>query len=74
MRINNSGQGSGLLLVSLLIVSLIVAYLSVKQMGAFGYGTPEKAQEQQEETVKQAQDMVDSLNERMMQNMGAGEQ
>ncbi len=57
---------SGLLLILLLLAALLVLFLSVKQMDAFGFGG--KGQIEDAETsdaVQQARDAVDAVNQRL---------
>lgn len=60
---NNNGKGTGLTLLIILIIALLIAFLSVKNMGPLDIGgsTPQ----QNEDYIQQAQDAVDALNEKM---------
>ena len=64
---NNKGRGSGLLLLSLLLAAVLVAWLAVQNMSSLGSGKTEESQ--QEQYVDQAQDAVDALNQRMGQSV-----
>ena len=64
---NNKGRGSGLALLLILIVALLVAWLMVKQMGSLGMGGT--TDPTQEVYVEDAQDAVDSLNDKMQQDL-----
>lgn len=56
----NKGKASGLVSILILIVAIIVAYLAVTQMGAFGFGKKQETQiEQTQDPVRQAQNIWD---------------
>lgn len=60
MKQNNSGRGTGLVLI--LIAALIIAYLAVTQIKSLrSYNTSES---QGTDLVQQAQDAVDAINNR----------
>ena len=61
---NNKGIGSGIAIIIILIVALLIAFLAMKNMGGFGFGS-KRGQIQQENMVEQAQDAVDAINNRM---------
>jgi predicted metalloprotease len=62
---DNGGRGSGMALLLLLIVALIVAWLAVVNMKNLGVGGsgPQEQIEQNDNTVDEAQNAVDALNE-----------
>ena len=70
---NNKGIGSGLAIIIILIVALLIAFLAMKNMGSFCFGS-KPGQPQQENVVEQAQDAVDAINNRLQQQYSAIEQ
>ena len=66
MKRNNSGRTTGFTLLLALVVALLVAWLTVTQLGAI-MRRPQNggAVQPTEDLVQQAQDAVDALNERM---------
>ena len=65
---NNKGKGSGLVLIILLLVTLLIGYLAMTQMGSLGFGKPSMQQEQtQQNVIEQAQNAVDAINNRLEQ-------
>ena len=62
---NNKGKASGLALILMLIVALLVAYLAVTQRSSLGFGN--SAPTQQENYVRQAQSLVDQINQAQQQ-------
>ena len=62
---NNKGKGSGLLLICLLVVTLIVAWLVVTQMGSLGFRKKDMQQGKvdQMDPAQQAQNVVDMINQ-----------
>ena len=63
---NHKGRGSGLTFIILLIVALLVAYLTVSNLSSLGVGGSSAEQSQaQQDLVKQAQDAVDAVNQRI---------
>lgn len=62
---NNKGKGSGLALVTILVVALIIAFLVIKNMGSMGPGKETAAQ--QENVIQQAQSVVDQINQAQQQ-------
>ena len=69
MKHHNSGRASGLALVLILIVALVVAWLTVTQLGTIRRPQDSGAVQPTEDLVHQAQDAVDTLNERMGQSI-----
>ena len=67
MRRNDSSRGTGLALALVLIVALAVAWLAITQMGSLRKSEDSAAKST--DLVQQAQDAVDSLNERMGQSI-----
>lgn len=65
---NNKGRGSGLMILSLLVVAILIAWLVVQNMSSLGSGKSEESR--QEQYVDQAQDVVDTLNQRMDESLG----
>ena len=62
---NNKGKGSGLALIIILVVAIIVAYLAVSNMSSLGFGKKQETQQEQiQDPVQQAQDIVDQINQR----------
>ena len=61
---NNKGKGSGLGLIIILIVAIIIACLAVKNLSSLGIGKNNTQQEQTQDSVRQAQDIVDQINQR----------
>ena len=61
---NNKGRSSGLYLIILLAVALLVAWLSMTQLGSLGFGpsTHQGTQTEEQDPVEQARDVVDNLN------------
>lgn len=60
------GLSSGLVLVIILAAALLIAFLTMKQMGSSSFGiASDKAQ--YENPVEQAQDVVDAINNRTQQ-------
>ena len=70
---NNKGIGSGLAIMMILIVALLIAFLVMRNMGSFGFGS-KSGQPQQETVVEQAQGAVDAVNNRIQQQYSAIEQ
>ena len=70
-RMNNKGIGSGIAIIIILIVALLIAFLAMKNMGSFGFGSKPG---QPENVVEQAQDAVDAINDRIQQQYSAVEQ
>jgi len=66
---NNNGKGSGLTLVLILIVALLVAWLTVTQLGTIRRPQDSGAVQPTEDLVQQAQDVVDALNDKMGQSI-----
>ncbi len=57
---------SGLLLILLLLAALLVLFLSVKQMDAFGFdGKGQLEDAETSDAVQQARDAVDAVNQRL---------
>lgn len=66
---NNRGRGSGLMLIILLLVALLIAWLTVTQLGGLGFGKTDAQQAQtQQNVIEQAQSAVDAINNRMQQS------
>lgn len=70
MNRHNTGRGTGLVLVVILIAALIVAWLAVTQLRSLRKPQVRTAQSTPD-LVQQAQDAVDTLNGRMGQGSGA---
>ena len=68
---NNTGIGSGIAIIIILIVALLIAFLAMKNMCSFGFGG---IPGQPENVVEQAQDAVDAINDRIQQQHSAVEQ
>ena len=66
---NNNGIGSGIAIIIILIVALLIAFLAMKNMGSFG-----NKPSQPENVVEQAQDAVETINDRIQQQYSAIEQ
>lgn len=65
---NNSGKGSALFLLVLLCVALLIAYLAISNMSSLGFGKQSTQQENMQNPVDQAEDVVNQLNERTQQS------
>ena len=65
---NKTGKGSGFALILILVVSLLIAFLAIKNTDSLGRGntTP-----QQEDYVQQAKDVVDQINQTQLQGRQA---
>ena len=63
MKGNDSGRGTGLTLVLVLIVALVVAWLAVTQLRSVR--SQDSAAQPGANYVQQAQDAVNALNDRM---------
>lgn len=68
---NNKGIGSGLAIIIILIVALLIAFLTMKNMGSLGFGS---RTDQPENVVVQAQNAVDAINDHIQQQYSAIEQ
>lgn len=65
---NKTGKGSGFALILILVVSLLIAFLAIKNTNSLGRGntTP-----QQENYVQQAKDVVNQINQTQLQGRQA---
>lgn len=72
MNRHDSGRGTGLALVLILIVALVVAWLAVTQLRTVKGSRDGGGAQPSADLVQQARDEVDALNERIAQ--AAGEQ
>ena len=70
MKHNNAGRATGLALLLTLIVALIVAWLAVTQLGTLRKLQDSVDAQPAADPVRQAQDVVDALNERIEQSIG----
>lgn len=70
MKRYDSGRATGLALLLALVVALVVAWLAVTQLGAIRRPQDGSAAQPAADPVRQAQDAVDALNERMEQSAG----
>ena len=61
---DNKGRGSGLAIVIILIVGLLIAVISMTRINGLGFGKKVTQQEQTQNPVQQAQDIVDQINQR----------
>ena len=61
---DNKGRGSGLAIVIILIVALLIAVISMTRINDLGFGKQVTQQEQTQNPVQQAQDIVDQINQR----------
>lgn len=66
---NNKGRGVGLALLVILIAALLAALLAVRSISSPGLGGSRSAQVEQENLVRQTQEVVDQLNQRQRQSV-----
>lgn len=67
MKSANSGRGTGLALIVILIVALVVAWLTVTQLKTIRKPSESNSVQQAPALVQQARDAVDALNDRSLQ-------
>ena len=61
---DHSGRSTGLTLLLILIITLLIAFLVVKNTGNLGIGS---STPQQEDYIQQAQDAVNAINQAQQQ-------
>lgn len=71
MKPANSGRGTGLALIVILIVALVVAWLTVTQLKTIRAPQDSVSVQPTADLVQQARDAVDALNDQSLQ--GAAE-
>ncbi len=63
-----NSKGSGLMLIVILVVALLIGYLAMTQMDSLGFGKTDVQTQTQQNAIEQAQNAVDSINNRLEQN------